>query len=142
MGHHRKGGFHGFIPLRFLIAGAWDNRYKFALESLVQLPEGSRMALQVPDWLGRALRPVPTNVEEHEDSDTDPDHRRRVRIPLNPRSSQRIGEVELDAKTTAASHLLVQIPEKHQGQHFTVGIRQLYGGREVGRVTWRLVPGL
>lgn len=142
MGHHRKGGFHGFIPLRFLIAGAWDTRYKFALETLVQLPEGSRMALQVPDWLGRALRPVPTNVEEHEDSDTDPDHRRRVRIPLNPHGSQRIGEVELDSKTTAASHLLVQIPEKHRSQHFTVGIRQLYGGQEVGRITWRLVPGL
>ena len=100
------------------------------------------MALEVPHWLGRTLNPAHTNLEEYEDPDTDPQDRRRARMPLNPRGSERIGEVELDPKVTAASHLLVHIPEKHHNQHFTVGIRQLYKGQEVGRVTWRLVPGL
>lgn len=92
--------------------------------------------------LGRALHPAHPNLEEHEDSETDPDSSRRARIPLNRRGPQRIGEIELDPKTAALSHVLVQIPEKHQSQNFTVAIRQLYGGQEVGRVTWRLVPGL
>jgi hypothetical protein len=143
LGHHRTGGqFDGFIPLRFLVAGAWDKPHEFAFETLAQFPLGSRMALQVPHWLGSGIHPAHANLEEHEDMDTDPDDRRRVRIPLRPNGSQRVGQVELRAKTAAASHLLVHIPDKHRNRPYEVAIRQLYAGREVGRITWRLVPAL
>jgi hypothetical protein len=141
MGQHRLGGpFHGFIPLRFLIHGAWDKPHTFAFETFAGLPEGSRMALQVPHWLGLGLHPAHTNLEEHEDADTDPDDRRRVRLPLHAHSPQRLGQIELRAKTAPASHLLVHIPEQHRDRPYQVAIRQLYAGREVGRITWRLVP--
>jgi hypothetical protein len=143
LGHHRTGGhFQGFIPLPFLISGAWDKPYKFAFETFAQLPQGSRMALQVPHWLGRGIHPAHTNLEEHDDADTDPGDRRRVRITLYPHGSQRVGQIELRAKTAAASHLLVHIPDKHRDRPYEVVIRQLYAGREVGRITWRLVPAL
>lgn len=143
LGQHRIGGhFDGFIPLRFLIPGAWDKAHEFAFETFAQLPEGSRMALQVAHWLGRGMQPAHINLEEYEEADTDPDDRRRVRIALHPQASQRVGQIELRAKTVAASHLLVHVPEKHRDRPYEVGIRQLYAGREVGRITWRLVPKL
>jgi hypothetical protein len=139
--HRRVGPFQGFIPLPFLIPGAWDKPYKFAFETFAQLPHGSRMALQVPEWLGRGMRPPHTNLKEHDDADTDPDNRRRARIPLHPHGYQRVGEIELGVKTAAASHLLVHIPDEHRNRPYEVAVRQLYAGREVGRITWRLVPG-
>ena len=143
LGGHRVGGhFHGFIPLRFVLSGAWDKPYKFAFETYAQLPQGSRMALQVPQWLGRGMQPSHANMEEHEDSETDPDDRRRVRIPLHPHGPERVCQIELHDKTAAASHLLVYVPDKHRDQPYEVAIRQLYAGREVGRITWRLVPAL
>ena len=139
-GHGIDGHFKGFIPLRFLITGAWDKPHEFAFETLAQLPPGSRMALEVPHWLGHGIRPVHANLEEHEDADTDPDDRRRVRIPLHPSGSQPVGQIELRAGTRVASHLLVHIPDQHRNRPYEVALRQLYAGREVGRITWRLVP--
>jgi hypothetical protein len=80
-----------FIPLRFQIAGAWDVPRVFALETHAELPEGSRMALQVPHWLGRGLKPAPNEFEEFEDEDTDPDNRRRLRLPLHAHRIQHLG---------------------------------------------------
>jgi hypothetical protein len=73
MGHHRGGGrFNEFIPLPFLITGAWDKLHNFSFETLAELPQASRMALQVPNWLGRGLQPPHPSMEEHEDTDADP----------------------------------------------------------------------
>src|SRR5262249_10216737 len=123
--HQRGGGFHEFIPLRFLVSGGWDGRHAFAFETLAGLPPGSRLALQVPHWLGHGLRPAHSNLEEHEDADTDPDDRRRVRIPLHAQGPQRLGEIELRARTAAASHLLVHVPEKHRDRPWQGASRQL-----------------
>lgn len=141
MGQHQHGGhFREFIALPFLVPGAWDKPHTFAFETVAGLPAGSRMAWQVPHWLGRGLKPAHTKVEEHEDAETDPDDRRRIRIAVHAHAPHRLGEIELRAKTAAASHLLVHIPEKHRDRPFQVAVRQLYAGREVGRITWRLVP--
>lgn len=143
MGKHRSGGpFHGFIPLPFLVTGAWDKPHNFAFETFAQLPQASRMALQVPYWLGRGFQPAHSNLKEYEDADTDPDDRRRLRIQLNPHGVQRVGQIELRGGTSAASHLLVHIPAKQRERPYKVTIRQLYAGREVGRITWQLVPAL
>jgi hypothetical protein len=78
----------------------------------------------------------------HEDTDADPDERRRIRIPLHPNGHQLVGQIELRTAVSAPSHLLVHIPERHRDRPYEVAIRQLYAGREVGRITWRLVPKL
>jgi hypothetical protein len=44
------------------------------------------------------------------------------------------------AGTASASHLLVRIPETHHRRSHGVYIRQIYEGREVGRISWRLIP--
>jgi hypothetical protein len=131
--------FGEFIPLPFLISGAWDESRIFTLETIAELPSGSKMALQVAEWIGRRLV-VEANVAIYGDAATDPKNPRRARIVLESSRSHRLGDVELPRKTAAPSHLLVNIPAEKHTQPFDVAIRQLYGGREVGRITWRLVP--
>lgn len=132
--------FGDFVPLHFLIAGAWDAPRHFVLETHAELPEGSRMALQVPHWIGRGLQPACAGMEEFEDAETDPANRRRLRIPLLSRARHTLGRIELPAGTAAASHMLVHIPEHRHTEPVKVFIRQLYGEREVGRITWLLLP--
>ena len=134
------GHFGEFVPLPFLIAGAWDTTRAFSLETLAEFPEGSRMALQVPHWLGRGLKPAPNELEEFEDTETDPDNRRRVRVPLHAHGTQHLGEIELPINTAAVSQMLVQIPAERHHQPHKVVIRQLHGKREVGRITWLFLP--
>jgi hypothetical protein len=131
-----------FVRLPFLISGAWDSAQTFAFEILADLPDGGRMVLQVPDWLGDGLRPAPDVLEEEHRAaaDADPDDRRVLRIRVDPNGRQALGQVELPAGTTADSHLLVHVPVRQRDRRYEVAVRQIYEGREVGRVTWRLVP--
>lgn len=129
-----------FIPLRFLITGAWDKPHPFDLETHANLPEGSRMALQVPRWLGRGLKPAHTEFEELEDHEAEPHERHRLRLYLRPAGIQQLGKIELPGNTAAASHMLMHIPaERHVAPHRVV-VRQLCGEREAGRITWLILP--
>ena len=139
---HHKGRFREFIALPFLITGAWDKPHVFELETIADLPKGSRLMLEVPAWLGRGLQRGPTEFEEHEDKDSDPDDRARLRVTLESRGATRLGAIELKADGRAASHLLVRVPDEDSHSSGELTIRQLYQGREVGRITWRLVPDL
>src|SRR5260370_19501907 len=127
-------------PFLFYVSGAWDKARVFAFEVLSDLPQGSRLALQVPEWLGRGLRPAPVKVEEHVDAGADPDDRRRLRIHVDLRESHPLGRIELRAGIAVKSHLLVHIPKDRRDQPHEVAVRQLYEGREVGRITWRVAP--
>ena len=129
-----------FVALPFLLTGAWGEPQMFRFETIAQLPEGSRMAVQVPHWIGRGLKPAHTDVEEFEDAETDPKEPHRLRIYVEPSRLQSLGEIELPVATSAASHLLVQIPPKQRNRSHDVAIRQMYRGHEVGRITWRLLP--
>jgi serine protease len=129
-----------FEPLPFLITGAWDRPLAFQLEILADLPAKSQLALQVPAWLGHELKPAPANLADHEDADADTDERHKVRIRLDPRGAQSLGQVTLPADVRARSHLLVQLPAGQGRKAGDVVIRQLLAGQEVGRITWRLIP--
>ena len=132
--------FPGFVVLPFRVAGAFDQAHLFGLETVAELPPGSHLELETAEWLGRGLKPAPKEVTEFKDPETDPKFPSRVRFPLLPKGGHALGEIELPIRTSAPSHLLVHIPEAHRHQAHTVVIRQLYRGREVGRITWRLVP--
>lgn len=123
----------GFYALPFLAPGAFDTTRRFALESIGRLPKGSRAILEAPEWLAEALRPHAVRVEHDEKL-------RIARIPLNPHGVQPIGEAILHACSKAQCRLLVSIPDEARGHAFEIAVRQLYKGREVGRVTWRF-PG-
>lgn len=128
------------VPLRFHVAGAWDRARAFALEAHADLPEGSRVALQVPHWIGRGLTPAHADMQEVDDPATDPKNPRRLRIPLPARGRKPLGSIELPAAAAAASDMLVHIPPEQHRQTHRVFVRQLYEGREVGRITWLLRP--
>lgn len=132
--------FGEYVPLPFLITGAWDKPRPFVLETQAELPEGSRMALQVPQWLGRGLKPGPTEFEEIEERNTDPREGQRLRLSLHPQRTHHLGEIELPAQTAEASHMLVNIPAHRHVRPHKIIIRQLYEEREVGRITWLLLP--
>jgi hypothetical protein len=132
------GGLHG---LPFLIAGAWNGDEIFQLEVVADLPEGSKLALQTAEWVGRALRPAPRNTTAHRDFVTDLANPNRLRIPLPANDTHALGDIRLPGNSAVASHMLVHIPPRRHDRAFDVLIRQLYRGQEIGRVTWRLLPG-
>jgi hypothetical protein len=128
------------IALPFLITGAWDDTRIFGLEILAELPERARLRLEVPAWLGHQFNPKLTEFVPHEDAESDPDDRARMRIPIEPHGVARLGDVALKADARVASHLLIEWPGDHHRAPHEVAVRQMYKGREVGRITWRLVP--
>jgi hypothetical protein len=133
-------GFGAFVPLPFMIAGAWDKPRAFTLEIEAALPAGSQLALQVPAFIGKALAAGPRPTEAVEDMKTDPAHPRRLRVAVPSQATHRLGTVELPAKTIAASHLLVHVPGQMHPAPLKVVVRQMYGDREAGRITWMLTP--
>ena len=77
MGGHMEKPLRGeFVELPFLISGAWDQAREFAFEIIAKLPEGSSLALQVAERLGRALQPN-TRLEKFGDPVTDPKNPRQ-----------------------------------------------------------------
>jgi hypothetical protein len=138
LAHRIHGPFEGFIPLPFHITGAWDKPHRFALETIAQLPEGARLALETSHALAAGLIAEPSRLEERHDPDSDADEPRRARIALPAGGAHTLGAAELAPKSAVRSHLLVHIPAEHHGRAHEVAIRQLYAGREVGRITWRL----
>ena len=133
--------FPEFVELRFLITGAWDADHAFSLETTADLPEGSQLTVQLPEWLGRGLRPErgDSEADKADDSAGESGHR-TVRLRLDPHGHHVLGQVDLPAGTAAVSHLRARIPAERRQRPAEIAIRQLYGDREVGRITWRLVP--
>jgi len=132
--------FPEFAELPFLITGAWDERREFALETHADLPHATRLALTVPAWLGHSIKPRPATLEEYEDDDADPGDRRRARILLDPHGRSLLGALHLDAGGAIVSHLLVHMPDEYSKRPHQVSVRQTYREKEIGRITWLLVP--
>lgn len=126
----------GLMQLPVLIPGAWDQARRFELEVEVDLPEGSRLVLDTPHWLGRKARPANGAVDEIEDMEREPADRRRALVPLPHKGRHALGEFELPRAARAWSRMLVEIPDGRREEPRAIIIRQLYRGREAGRVTW------
>lgn len=130
MGPPSAGPPPGFYKLKFVVPGAFDTSHRFELEAIGRLPEGSRAFLEVPAWLADALRPHPCELKY------DP-KRGIARIPLHHAGVQELGSAVLHARSRAECRLLVEIPRERRYHHYDFAVRQLYKGRDVGRVTWR-----
>lgn len=134
--HRPRDRFGEAVGLPFVISGAWDGPNTFVLESIADLPEGSRLELRVPHWLGQGLRSPDTATEA--DDEGDKDDGTRVRLRLRPHGQHVIGKVDLPAGAAAESELRVRVPAEHHDRVNQVAIRQFYQDREIGRLTWRL----
>ena len=51
-----------------------------------------------------------------------------------------LGALHLDAGSAIVSHLLVHMPDEYSKRLHQVSVRQTYRGKEIGRITWLLVP--
>jgi serine protease len=122
----------GLQQMRFLIPGAFDTSRRFDLESIGRLPRGSRVTLAVPGWLADALYPHQGEVKY------DP-KTQMAYIPLHPSGRHRLGTAVLHARSAAECVLQVRLPDEDRRGHYDFAVRQLYQGKEVGRLTWRFV---
>jgi serine protease len=121
------------VPLPFLAPGAPDRARMMELEAVAQLPDGARAFLEAPLYLFDALSERSPYLEL--------DGKGGVgRVPLNARGRLRLGPILFPARSRASLRLLVRIPPKFRDREFDIYVRQLFKGREVGRVTWRLSP--
>jgi serine protease len=113
----------------FKIPGAFDSARVFSIEALGSLPRGSSVELHIPLTLARQLR---VKVQESQMRD------KLAILPLPPFARYVIGSGELPPGSLASCSLLILVPEETYKQPgtFEFAIRQLYGGREVGRLTW------
>lgn len=122
-----------FVALPFLAPGAPDKARRMALEIVAKLPRGSRVLLEAPLHFIDALQVRAPFLKAENKKGT-------VRVPINPYGRQSFEEMLFPAKSRTKLRLLVQIPKASRRNQYEVYARQLYKGREVGRITWRLVP--
>ncbi len=128
------------IQLPFQIVGAWDEPRHFEMETHAELPSGSLLTMQVAEWIGCQMNVGDMDAQRLEDSKTDPDCPRRLKISLPTKGSHKLGKVELPKLTAAPSFLSVHIPEKLPSETYKVYVRQLSDSREIGRITWLIHP--
>ncbi|MCG8462451.1 MAG: S8 family serine peptidase [Holophagales bacterium] len=119
----------------FLLNGspAGDRERLFALEVVQALPAGARVWLEVPALVaaqlarGRGLR-------------TEPAGRGRVRLRLPSLPRLPFCWLRLAAGAEHPCRFLVEGPESLASGGHGLTLRQLYRGREVGRIRWDFVP--
>ncbi|KAK3309273.1 peptidase S8/S53 domain-containing protein [Chaetomium strumarium] len=118
---------------RFAVAvpGAWDGDREFTLRAVGKLPQGSKVRLQLPKDLSKALR-VKGGCAEKE----------AVTIGLHPGKTVTVGKGTLGKGSLARCELQVRVPEEVYGTEGEVefALVQEWEGVEMGRVTWRFGP--
>ena len=123
----------GYAELPFLAPGAPEFARVFGLQVVARLPEGAEAWLEMPIYLADALglRSPYLRLDLAQGL---------ALLPVNPHGYTLLGEALFPGNSAAQLRLLVRIPERFRGQAYELFVRQLYGGEEVGRVTWRLEP--
>ena len=119
-----------YVVLPFLAPGALDKTRQMQLEVVAKLPKGARVLLEMrPNLIdGRHFKEL--GVDRKRD---------KARLPAKPQGAVKL-RVRFPAKSKARARLLIHIPDEKRDDEYEVFVRQLYRKKEVGRVTWRLVP--
>jgi hypothetical protein len=123
-----------FHELPFLAVGAPLESVHMGLEVEAHLPAGAKFFLDAPWTLidGLKLRSPFVVVDKKA-----PD---RALLPLSARGRVLLGEVFFGAGAQIPCRLRVQLPAGADRHPYEVGVRQLFKGAVVGRVSWRLLP--
>ncbi len=120
------------LALEFLIAGSPDAAHVFDLEIRQRLPRGVEVALEVPRELAAIL------PKEHFPKIDLPPEGRNARLALPFLRELPLCGVRLAAGARHRSRLLVRGGHDLPPGLYTIAIRQIYEGIEMGRVTWGL----
>jgi serine protease len=103
------------------------------VEIVSRLPREAKLLLELPREFADLLRlrpmlPSPAKKKNN------------VYVLLNPAGRTRFEEAAFPAKARIPMRLLAAIPKSRRDHAYELYARQLFGGAEVGRVTWRLTP--
>jgi len=123
----------GYIPLPFLVAGAPDKGRHMRIDVVARLPRDARAFLEIPLHLRDALKERTPLIKVDKKGGV-------ARLPVNPHGEFTLGEFFFPARFRARLRLLVQLPKEAHKEEYELFVRQLFEGKEVGRVTWRLIP--
>lgn len=123
-----------FIVLPFLAPGAPDKGRVMGLEINARLAKGVRAWLEMPLYLVDSMHLWSKGLRLDQKQE-------KAWVPLNPYGRRFLGEALFPAKSRSELKLLIEIPEKLRRYKGQVFVRQMFEKQEVGRVTWRLVPG-
>lgn len=122
-----------YVGLAFLAPGAPDKARRMRLEVVARLPKGAHAFLEMPLHFVDAIQERSPFLKI--------DEKRHVAwLPVNPHGHRRLREALFPTKSRTKMRLLVHIPKEMRKKEYEVYVRQLYKGKEVGRVTWRLAP--
>jgi len=124
-----------YVPLEFLAVGARDRDLRMRLSVEAKLPKGARLFLEAPIGMAkRMLRPEYFMMAHRQG--------KLAVIPINPFARTDFEEITFPAKSKTKLRLLAYIPKESRRFAHDVSASQLYRGKTIGRVTWRLAPRL
>jgi hypothetical protein len=118
----------------FRLVGPWNRRPRqMSLQVESDLPDGTLVEIQVSDAVASLLGLPPGRPDRDGEW-------RAVRFP--PRGERRIlAEAMLGRDLDAECRLRIRLPARAEARPHQIAILQLEQDRELGRITWRLVPG-
>jgi hypothetical protein len=123
----------GWMALDFISPGIPNNDEKMNLEFISQLPKGSKVLLQMPlSWKKNIFKGSPyiwTNRKK-----------RLGFANVAIRGTSLVDNILFRANSNTKLKLFIYIPEKLRNRQYTIAVKQVLNGNEIGRLTWQLVP--
>jgi serine protease len=123
----------GWVHIDFVSPGLPGINKKMDLEIISQLPRKAIGILQAPlSWKKDVHRGSPyvrTNSK-----------RKKCYSHFNPNSKTKIENIYFKANSKTPLRLYINVPDKLRNRNYTVAVRQMLEGVEIGRVTYMLVP--
>jgi len=123
----------GFVILPFMFHGA-ERKKRMQLEIVERLPMGARSMIEAPLDILQFIK-----GRDKTSFKADP-KRKVVWMKLYTSGKNLTPEVALPERYKARLRLFVDIPERYRSRKHIVYVRQLYKGKEIGRISWLLVP--
>lgn len=127
-------------PFEFFLAGAFDRRRRFDFEIVQRLPRGWRWRWETATHLATLLMQRRSWQQEGAELPGSPQPELSFDLPAAPRLALRDVPLNGGAHLAVRAQLLRDSSAESLGVGHGLAIRQLWQGREVGRITWRLWP--
>lgn len=131
-----------FKKLEFLASGADDRDLEMDVETISNLPKGAELHLEIPkNWERYSNLKTSMQIEHEKNVDIDRAKKEKTMlVPVRNNGKHNIGKIYFKARSRIPLRLFVHIPEELRKNTYEVGVRQLYEGQEVGRITWHMIP--
>jgi serine protease len=123
----------GWLRLDFFSPGLPDRDQRMSLEVISKLPKDVKVLLQVPiAWKKMVFKGSPYVL-----------HNKKRKIgfaPIKSLGESKLENIQFRANSKTPLNLFLHIPDKLKNRNYTIAVRQMLEGKEVGRFTWKLIP--